>query len=477
MEANTTFMDTIIQVFSSFISVSNDLLYTYILVFVLITCGLYFTFRTGFIQLKFLPQSLSILREKSQKEHISPFAALMISTASRVGIGNIVGVAVAISSGGAGALFWMWIVAIFGGASAFVESTLAQVYKRKEGEHNYKGGPAYYIHSALNSKTFGIVFAISLILCFTYGFNGLQSYTLTSAFEFYVGKEAFNEGYITTFVGLILALLTAIFFFGGGKSTAFISKIIVPVMAFGYLLVALAVIFTNFGELPRIFMEIVEKAFDFEAIFGGFAGSAIVIGIKRGLFSNEAGMGSAPNAAAAAHTSHPAKQGMVQTLSVFIDTLIICSATAFMVLCSQENLEGLKGMPLIQKVMYGHFGEFGLHFVSIAVVLFAFTSLIGNYFYSEMNFKFITENKTALQIFRLSAVAMVFVGSQLSLDLAWDFADVVMGIMALTNIVAIFLLGDIAIKVLKDYEKQRKEGKNPVFKASDVGITNTECWK
>ncbi|CAM2903726.1 alanine/glycine:cation symporter family protein [Helicobacter burdigaliensis] len=477
METNATLIDSAIKVFSEFVAVSSNLLYTYILVFVLIACGLYFTFRTGFIQLKFLPQSLKILREKSQKEHISPFAALMISTASRVGIGNIVGVAVAISAGGAGALFWMWVVAIFGGASAFVESTLAQVYKRREGEHNYKGGPAYYIHSALKSKAFGIVFAISLILCFTYGFNGLQSYTLTSAFEFYVGKDAFNEGYITTFIGLILALLTAIFFFGGGKSTAFISKIIVPVMAFGYLLVALAVIFTNFGELPRIFLEIVEKAFDFQAIFGGFAGSAIVIGIKRGLFSNEAGMGSAPNAAAAAHTSHPAKQGMVQTLSVFIDTLIICSATAFMVLCSQENLEGLKGMPLIQKVMHGHFGEFGLHFVSIAVVLFAFTSLVGNYFYSEMNFKFITENKTALQIFRLSAVAMVFVGSQLSLDLAWDFADVVMGIMALVNIVAILLLGNIAIKVLKDYEKQRKEGKDPVFKASDVGISNTECWK
>ncbi|MCW1360717.1 alanine/glycine:cation symporter family protein [Campylobacter sp. US33a] len=470
-------MDSIMTAFSNFISSASDVLYTYILVFVLIACGLYFTFRTGFIQLKFLPQAFMILREKSQKEHISPFAALMISTASRVGIGNIVGVALAISTGGAGALFWMWIVAIFGGASAFVESTLAQVYKRREGEHNYKGGPAYYIHSALKSKAFGVIFALSLILCFTYGFNGLQSYTLTSAFEFYVGKEAFNEGYITTFVGLILALLTAVFFFSGGKLTAFISKLIVPIMAFGYLLVAIVVIATNLEALPRIFTEIAQKAFDFEAIFGGFAGSAIVIGIKRGLFSNEAGMGSAPNAAAAAHTSHPAKQGMVQTLSVFIDTLIICSATAFMVLCSQENLEGLQGMPLIQKVMYGHFGEFGLHFVSIAVVLFAFTSLIGNYFYSEMNFKFITESKKALYIFRLSAVVMIFIGSQLNLELAWNFADVVMGIMALTNIVAILLLGNIAIKVLKDYEKQRKEGKNPIFKASDVGIFDTECWK
>ena len=214
-----------------------------------------------------------------------------------------------------------------------------------------------------------------------------------------------------------------------------------------------------------------------EAIFGGFAGSAMVIGIKRGLFSNEAGMGSAPNAAAAAHTTHPAKQGMVQTLSVFIDTIIICTATALMVLCSQENLQDLKGMAIMQRVMQGYFGEFGLHFVSIAVVLFAFTSLIGNFFYAQMNFKFITQNKLALNIFRASAVAMVFAGTQIDFKLAWDLADVFMGLMALTNIVAILLLGNIALRVLRDYEKQRKEGKDPHFKAADVGLTNTECWK
>lgn len=464
------------ETFIDFINAASTFLYTYFLVFALLFCGLYFTIRTGFIQLRFLPHALSVLLEKSHKEHISPFGALMISTASRVGIGNIVGVAVAISSGGAGALFWMWITAILGGASAFVESTLAQVYKQKDSNNGFKGGPAYYIQSALGSRAFGIVFAISLILCFTYGFNGLQAYTLTSSFEIFVGSEAYHNGGVTTFIGILLALLCAVFFFGSNKTSATISSILVPIMALFYLLIALVIVGANISEIPRIFGEVFAKAFDFEAIFGGFAGSAIVIGIKRGLYSNEAGMGSAPNAAATAHTSHPAKQGMVQTLSVFIDTLIICSASAFIVLCSNENVYGISGMPLMQKVMQGHLGDMGLYFVSIAIVLFAFTSLIGNYFYAEMNFKFITNNKLALVIFRLSAVAMVFIGAQLSLGLAWDLADVIMGIMACVNIIAILLLGNIAIKVLKDYEKQRKAGKNPVFKAKDAGITNTQCW-
>lgn len=456
----------------------NGFLYTYWLVFALILCGLYLTIRTRFIQFRFLKDAFIVLNERSHEKHISPFGALMISTASRVGIGNIVGVSIAIVGGGVGALFWMWVTAIVGGASAFIESTLAQVYKRSDGEHRYKGGPAYYIETALKSRTLGVVFAISLILCFTYGFNGLQSYTLTSAFEVFVGSEAYNNGHFTIFVGLVLAVLVAFFFFGGGKSSATISSVLVPVMAFGYLLVALVVIGMHIEKIPEIFGKILQEAFNFQAIFGGFAGSAIVIGIKRGLFSNEAGMGSAPNAAAAAHTSHPAKQGMVQTLSVFIDTLVICSASAFMVLCSDlSGMKDLQGMILMQSVMKDYFGPFGLFFVSIAIVLFAFTSLIGNYFYAESNFKFITENKLALQIFRFSAVAMVFVGAQLNLSLAWDIADVFMGFMASLNIIAILLLSNIAIKVLKDYEKQRKEGKNPVFKAQDVGITDTEFWK
>ncbi len=464
------------ELLTNLINVASNFLYTYFLVFALLLCGLYFTIRTGFIQLRFLPLAFFVLLEKSHKEHISPFGALMISTASRVGIGNIVGVAVAISSGGAGALFWMWITAILGGASAFIESTLAQVYKQKDGENGYKGGPAYYIQSALGSRIFGIVFAISLILCFTYGFNGLQAYTLTSSFEIFVGSEAYNNGQTTMFIGVLLAILCAVFFFGSNKSSAKITSILVPIMAFGYLVVSLIIVSMNLEAIPGIFAEVFAKAFDFEAIFGGFAGSAIVIGIKRGLYSNEAGMGSAPNAAATAHTSHPAKQGMVQTLSVFIDTLIICSASAIVVLCSNENLSGVSGMPLMQKVMQGHLGDIGLYFVSVAIVLFAFTSLIGNYFYAEINFKFITHNKIALKIFRITAVVMVFIGAQLSLGLAWDLADVIMGIMALVNIIAILLLGNIAIKVLKDYEKQRKEGKNPVFKAKEVGIKNTQCW-
>lgn len=469
-------MESFIGIYESVVAQLGSFLYTYFLVFLLIACGIYFTIRTRFIQIRFLPDALKILKERGEKEHISPFNALMISTASRVGIGNIVGVAVAISSGGIGALFWMWIVAIVGGASAFVESTLAQVYKRKEDSHNYKGGPAYYIESALGSRTFGLIFAIALILCFSYGFNALQAYTLTSAFEVYVG-DSFYESGVTIFIGIILAVLVAGFYFGKSKVSAIVSSILVPIMAIGYLLVALVVVATNFHQIPMIFGNVIAEAFDFQAIFGGFAGSAFVIGIKRGLFSNEAGMGSAPNAAAAAHTSHPAKQGMVQTLSVFIDTLVVCSASAFIVLCSTEDTQGLKGLPLVQKVMEGYFGDLGLHFISIVVVLFAFTSLIGNHFYAEANFKFITHNKTALQIFRASAVFCVFLGAQMSLGLAWDSADVVMGIMATINIVAILLLGNIAIKVLDDYNKQKKEGKNPVFKAKNIGIHNTECWK
>ncbi|MGX3011450.1 alanine/glycine:cation symporter family protein [Helicobacter sp. 23-1044] len=465
------------QGFSQILDSANGFLYTYWLVFALILCGLFLTIRTKFIQLRFLRDCIFVLKEKSEKEHISPFGALMISTASRVGIGNIVGVSVAIAGGGSGALFWMWITAIVGGASAFVESTLAQVYKRKVGTHRYKGGPAYYIESALGSRKLGIIFAVSLIFCFAYGFNMLQTYTMTSALEIFVGSEMYNNTHLTAFVGIVLAILVAFFFFGDDKKSATISSILVPIMAFGYFAVALVVIALNMDKIPLIFGSVLSEAFDFRAIFGGFAGSAMVLGIKRGLFSNEAGMGSAPNAAAAAHTSHPAKQGMVQTLSVFIDTLVICSASAFMVLCSSVDTSGLQGMALMQGVMQGHFGVFGLLFVSVAIVLFAFTSLIGNYFYAEANFKFITENKALLQIFRFSAVFAVFIGAQLNLALAWDLADIFMGIMASINIVVMVLLSNIAVKVLRDYEAQKKAGKNPVFKAKSVGIYNTECWR
>ncbi len=470
-------MEHISDLFMDFVSSFSGFLYTYWLVFALLLCGAYLTIRTRFIQLRFLRDVFAVLKEKSEKEHISPFGALMISTASRVGIGNIVGVSVAIASGGSGALFWMWVSAIVGGASAFVESTLAQVYKRKVGTHRYKGGPAYYIESALNSRKLGIIFAISLIFCFALGFNALQAFTLTSSFEIFVGKEVFENSPLTIFVGLILAILVSFFFFGDDKKSALISSILVPIMAFGYFAVALVVVGLNVDKIPLIFSSVLKEAFDFSAIFGGFAGSAIVIGIKRGLYSNEAGMGSAPNAAASAHTSHPAKQGMVQTLSVFIDTLIICSASAFMVLCSTVDTSGLSGMAVMQAVMRGHFGDFGLIFVSVAIVLFAFTSLIGNYFYAEANFKFITEHTIALQIFRFFAVVMVFVGAQLNLALAWDLADIFMGLMASINIVVILILSNIACKVLRDYEAQKKAGKNPVFSARSVGINNTECWK
>lgn len=467
-----------IELFSKFIDVTNTLLYTYFLIFLLLICGIYFTIKTRFIQVRFFGDAISILREKSKNEHISPFGALMISTASRVGIGNIVGVGVAISAGGVGALFWMWITAIIGGASAFIESTLAQVYKIKDENGSYKGGPSYYIHQAIGSRKCGIIFAISLILCFTYGFNGLQAYTLTSVFEIYVGKEAFSQGQITIFIGIIIALLSSNFFFANSKASAKVSSILVPIMAISYLIVAIIIILMNFSQLYIVFKNVFSEAFNFAAIFGGFAGSAMVQGIKRGLFSNEAGMGSAPNAAAAAHTSHPAKQGIVQILSVFIDTLIICSASAFIILAAPpESIQGLKGIEIIQTAITGHLGNFGLYFISVTVILFAFTSIIGNYFYAESSFKFITNNKTALLLFRISATLMVFIGSQLNLELAWNTADVVMGIMATINIVSILILGKIAIKILQDYDRQKKQGKDPEFKAINIGLNNTQCWK
>lgn len=252
-----------VQHITLFFESINTFLYTYLLVFMLIACGIYFSIRTRFIQFRFLPQVLKILREKSHEEHVSPFGALMISTASRVGIGNIVGVAFAMSVGGVGALFWMWVTALLGGASAFVESTLAQVYKRKDGAYNYKGGPAYYIQSALGSRSFGIVFAISLIACFVYGFNGLQAYTLTSVFEIYIGQDSFQNGYFRIFLGILLAILVVGFFYGKNKSSAFIASTLVPVMAIGYFGVATFVIITHFAELPRVFMYIFEQAFDF----------------------------------------------------------------------------------------------------------------------------------------------------------------------------------------------------------------------
>ena len=464
------------ELFTQLLGDVNTFLYSKFLIIALLGMGLYFTLRTGFVQLRMLPESVKVILEKSHEGGISSFQALMIATASRVGTGNIAGVSTAIVLGGPGAVVWMWIMAIVGGASAFIESTLAQIYKKKDGSM-YKGGPAYYIETALHARWLGIIFAILLILCFAFGFNGLQAYNIASSFEYYVPN--FADSAVPMIIGTVLAVISAFMFFGGAHRISLISSILVPAMAGIYIVMGLIIIVCNIGEIPAVLAECFRLAFDFEAIFGGFAGSCVVLGIKRGLFSNEAGMGSAPNAAAAADVSHPVKQGLVQVLSVFIDTLIICSTTAFIVLLGGKAVTGgeLNGIPLVQQSVAAQFGEIGIHIVTVAICLFAFTSVIGNYFYAEANIKFINESPKLMFVFRVLATGMVFIGAQVSMQTAWDLADVLMGLMATVNIVAIVLLGRIPMAALKDYQKQKAEGKDPVFKAASIGLHDTEVWK
>lgn len=457
----------------------NDFMYTYPLLILLFGADIYFTIRTRFVQVRLLKNSIQVIGEKAAVEdgmkQVSSFQALMISTASRVGTGNIAGIATAIAVGGPGAVFWMWLMALLGGASAFIESTLAQVYKIKDGK-DFRGGPSYYMEKALKKRWLGILFSILLIICFAYGFNGLQSFNISSALAYYIPN--YSETHIPAIVGLVLAAGTAFVIFGGVHRIGFITSVIVPIMAIGYLLIGFVTILMNLSEMPHVFAIIFKGAFDFQAIFGGIAGSAVVIGIKRGLFSNEAGMGSAPNASASASVSHPAKQGLVQVLSVFIDTLLICSATAMMLLIS--GVEGvpnvLDGIPFVQKAISTNVGQWGIHFITFSIFAFAFSSLIGNYYYAESNILFIKNSKVLLFIFRISCLIAVFLGAQADFSVIWNIADITMGFMATVNIISILLLGNIAIKVLKDYEKQLKAGKNPEFHAKEVGIENTDCW-
>ena len=457
----------------------NDFMYTYPLLILLVGAGVYFTVRTRFVQGRLLGEAFRVLLEKAEvkdgKKQVSSFQALMISTASRVGTGNIAGIATAIAAGGPGAVFWMWVMAVIGSASAFIESTLAQVYKVKDGK-DFRGGPSYYMEKALGKRYLGIIFSVLLIICFAYGFNGLQSFNMSSSLEYYI--PGYADSVYPAVIGAVLAAATAFVIFGGVHRIGFITSVIVPVMAGGYLLMGLATMVMNAGRIPEVFALIFREAFDGRAIFGGFAGSAVVIGIKRGLFSNEAGMGSAPNASASAAVSHPAKQGLVQVLSVFIDTLLICSATAMMLLLSGvEGKSGvLDGIPYVQQAISANVGTWGIHFITFSIFTFAFSSLVGNYYYAESNIKFIKDDKKLLFVFRVSCLLAVFLGAQADFSVIWNVADITMGGMAVLNIVVILLLGGTAVKVLRDYEEQKKRGVEPVFRAEELGIGNTECW-
>lgn len=463
--------------FNDILTKLNDVMYTYVLIIMLIGAGVYFTVRTRGVQFRLLKDGLKSMLGKSEKDEsgkrkVSSFQALMISTASRVGTGNIAGIATAIATGGPGAVFWMWVMALVGGASAFIESTLAQVYKvRQNGQ--FRGGPSYYMERALGKRWMGILFSILLIICFAYGFNGLQAYNMSSTLEYYIAD--YSNTIWPMVVGIVLAVATGLIIWGGVHRIGFISSVIVPVMAVLYILIGLVTMIMNIDQLPRVFAVIFEGAFDFQAIAGGFAGSAVVIGIKRGLFSNEAGMGSAPNASASAEVDHPVKQGLVQVISVFIDTILICSSTAMMLLVSGvEGKSGvLDGIPYVQAAISSNVGQWGIHFITFSIFAFAFSSVIGNYFYAESNILFIKNSKVVLNLFRATCVLAVFLGAQADFSLVWNIADVTMGFMAIVNIIAIFLLGKVAFKVLDDYEKQKKEGKNPVFYEDEVGLTGT----
>ena len=460
---------------ASLLTQIDDILYTWLLIYLLAGSGIYFSIRTRFVQIRRFKDAMNCMLEKKDGDKgVSSFQALMIATASRVGTGNMAGVAMAIIFGGPGAAFWMWLMAVLGSASAFIESTLAQIYKKKEGD-SFKGGPAYYIERALHARWLGIIFALSLIATFAFGFNGLQAYNIVSAFDVYV--EDLQSSILPTVIGVILALAALIIFFSGdiiGK----ISSVLVPVMAGLYILIGLFVIITNITRLPGVFAIIMRDALNFKAIFGGFTGSCMVLGIKRGLFSNEAGMGSAPNASASATVSHPAKQGLAQIISVYIDTLLICSTTVFLILLTGDWSEsGYSGIPLLQQCVARVIGPIGIHFVTFIVCLFAFTSIIGNYFYAEANILFITKNKTVMTIFRIAAAIMVFIGAGNSLDVAWSLADITMGLEAVVNIIAILLLGRIAFAALDDYEKQKEAGLDPVFHESNIGLHDTDVWK
>ena len=453
----------------------NTILWSYILIVLLIGLGLYFTFRTGFIQIRLLVDMVRLLAEgvgtRRMGNQISSFQAFCVSTASRVGVGNIAGVAIAIVLGGPGAIFWMWMVAIVGSATGFVESTLAQIYKIPRGKWTFHGGPAYYIQNVLHMPNLAKLFSLLLMTTFALVYNSLQANTITLSLH-----SAF--GWDRTIVGVVVSILIALVICGGAHFVARVAEMLVPVMAGAYLLIALIVVIMNFGQLPSVFALIVSNAFAPQAAVAGGFGACVMNGIKRGLFSNEAGEGSVPNAAATAYVTHPVKQGLIQAFGVYVDTLLICSTTVFLILLTGDWADsGYSGIPLLQQCVARVIGPIGIHFVTVIVCLFAFTSIIGNYFYAEANILFITKNKMVMTIFRIAAAIMVFIGAGNSLDVAWSLADITMGLEAVVNIIAILLLGRIAFAALDDYEKQKEAGLDPVFHESNIGLHDTDVWK
>lgn len=456
----------------------NDYLYSYVIIGIILIVGIFFTLRGRGMQFTLIPEMFRVLTDKATvdgkgKKGVSSFQAFTISAASRIGTGNIVGVAAAITIGGAGAVFWMWVMALVAAASSFVESTLAQLYKVKDG-NDFRGGPAYYMERGLQKRWMGIIFAIAITLCYAFVFNAVQTNTIATTFNTSFG---INE----VWMGIIVVILTALIIFGGVQRIVQVTQWLVPIMAIAYILIALIVIVLNVTALPAMFQLIFKEAFTFDAGTGGLVGAAVMQGFKRGLFSNEAGLGSAPNAAATANVTHPVKQGLIQTLGVFTDTILICSCTAFIILLSGIDYsdKGLTGIQLTQNALSSQIGELGSIFIAICVLLFAFSSIVGNYYYGESNIEFLSEKKIYLIIYRLFVAGMVLFGSVASLQIVWDLADVFMALMAIINLIAIILLGKFAFKALDDYTKQKKSGiSDPVFKSSSIPeLKNADEWK
>lgn len=446
-----------------------------LLVVLLAICGVWFTVRTRGVQFRMLGEMIRLVFQSTGKpgegRHISSFQAFNVSLATRIGTGNLAGVATAIAIGGPGAIFWMWVMAIIGSVNAFVESTLAQLYKIR-GKSAFIGGPAYYINKGIKKRWFAVIFAVAIIMDFGLTNNMVQSNTISLAFT-----QAF--GVSSMWMSMVLTSLTLLVIFGGIHRIARVSTVVVPLMAIVYLVVTVAVIVMRFGRIPDVIMLIIDNAFGMGQAIGGGVGTAIIMGFKRGLFSNEAGEGSAPNAAAVATVSHPVKQGLIQALGVFTDTLLVCTCTAFIILCSGLFDSGANGIELTQLSLTNEIGAIGSPLIAVLIFFFAFSSIIGNYYYGECNLYFMTRSRQVLFVFRVLVGVLVLVGALSTLDLAWALVDFFMVVMTVCNLIAILLLGKYAVRCFEDYRRQRREGKDPVYHASSIPeiADDTECWQ
>ncbi|GAB3590437.1 Amino-acid carrier protein AlsT [Corynebacterium faecale] len=456
----------------------NDKLWLVVIV-VLVGSGIWFCATTLLVQIRYIPDMFKAIVEKPSdisegQKGISAFKAFTISAASRVGTGNVAGVAIAVAVGGPGAVFWMWMIAIIGGATSFVESTLAQVYKVRD-KDSYRGGPAYYMTKALNWRWLAVIFAILISVTYGFVFNAVQANSISAAVTNSFSTDGMMAKWI---VGLVLAALTAVIVFGGVQRIASVTQVIVPVMAVLYIAIGLIVVVINIGEVPAMLTSIVTHAFGIREFAGATLGAVIMQGVRRGLFSNEAGMGSVPNAAATASVSHPAKQGLIQTLGVYFDTLVVCSITAFIILLAKPDLyESDGGMELTQNALASSVGEWGIHFLTVVIIFLAFSSVIGNYYYGESNIEFLTNNRAYLQGFRVLVTLCVLGGAIGSVPLVWALADVFSGLMAITNLVAVVPLTGVALAVLRNFARQRKLGLDPVFHRDDEEIRGLRGWE